>query len=132
MKFQKRGKRSKWSGWGNRNREMSGHDSDEFFSGSERTVDGKYTGSLARVKLAGGSIDLSKATLPEDGATLELDVMLGGYKIRMPNDWKLVIIADVTMGDISDNRPSASEGERTGPTLTIDGRVFMGGVEISD
>ena len=132
MKFKKHGKRSDWGGWANRKHEMSGHDSDEFFSGSERKVDGEYTGSLARVKLAGGSIDLSKATLPEDGATLELDVMLGGYKIRMPNDWKLVIIADVTMGDISDNRPSASEGERTGPTLTIDGRVFMGGVEISD
>lgn len=132
MKFQKSGKRSDWGGWGNRNREKSGNDSDEFFSGSDRTVDGEYTGSLARVKLAGGSLDLSKATLPEDGATLELDVMLGGYKIRLPNDWKLEVAADITMGDISDNRSDASEGGRTGSTLTIDGRVFMGGVEISD
>jgi predicted membrane protein len=132
MKFQKHGKRSDWGSWGNRNREMSGNDSDEFFSGSERKVDGEYTGSLARVKLAGGSLDLSKATLPEEGATLELDVMLGGYKIRVPNEWKIEFAADITMGEISDNRSDASEGERTGATLTIDGRVFMGGVEVSD
>jgi hypothetical protein len=50
----------------------------------------------------------------------------------MPNDWKMVVTADVTRSDISVNRPDASEDERTGSTLTIDGRVFMGGVEISD
>ena len=41
MKFQNHGKRSDWGGWDNRNREMSGHDFDEFFSGSERRVDGE-------------------------------------------------------------------------------------------
>jgi hypothetical protein len=46
----------------------------------------------------------------------------------MPSDWKLVVTADVTVGDISDNRPNAPEGGRTGSTLTINGRVFMGGV----
>jgi hypothetical protein len=57
--------------------------------------------------------------------------MLGGYKIRVPNEWKVEFAADITMGEISDNRPDA-DGDRTGATLTIDGRVFMGGVEISD
>ena len=76
-------------------------------------------------------IDLSSATLPEDGATLELDILLGEYKIRVPNDWKLDIKAEVTMGQIEVNRLSVEE-ERSGPTLTIDGRVLMGGVGITD
>ncbi len=94
-------------------------------------MDGEYTGSRARVKMASDGIDLSSATLPEGGATLELDILLGEYKVRVPNDWKLDIKAQVTMGQIEVNRPPV-EGERSGPTLTIDGRVLMGGVGITD
>jgi predicted membrane protein len=108
----------------------SGDNSNSFFSESKNKVDGEYTGSVAQIKLGGGSIDLRNATLPEEGATLELDVKLGGYKIRVPHDWKLDIRADVMMGEISDNRPDPDE-ERTGSTLTIDGQVFLGGIEIS-
>ncbi|MCI0775688.1 MAG: hypothetical protein J4O01_02620 [Chloroflexi bacterium] len=125
MKFRGGGRR-----WRNRHWVDSSHDSDALFSGGGRQVDGEYTGSRARVKLASDGIDLTAATLPEAGATLELDVLLGEYKIRVPNDWKLDIRAEVTMGQIDVNRPTVEE-ERSGPTLTIDGRVLMGGVEIS-
>ncbi|MBT4126681.1 MAG: hypothetical protein HOJ22_05585 [Chloroflexi bacterium] len=110
----------------------SSHDANEFFSGSERVVDGEYTGSLARVKLAGGSIDLTNATLPEEGALLELDIVLGGYKIRVPKDWSVEINADINMGEISDNREDHGGDAEPGSTLSIGGRVFMGGVEISN
>jgi len=110
----------------------SSHDANEFFSGSERVVDGEYTGSLARVKLAGGSIDLTNATLPEDGALLELDIVLGGYKVKVPNGWSVEINADINMGEISDNREDHGGDTESGPTLSIGGRVFMGGVEISN
>ncbi len=126
MKFQGGGRR-----WKNQHRIGSRHDSDAFFSGGGRQVDGEYTGSKARVKLASDGIDLSVATLPEDGATLILDIMLGEYKIRVPNDWKLEIRAEVTLGQIEVNRPDVEE-EPSGPTLTVDGRVLMGGVEITD
>lgn len=126
MKFQGRGRR-----WKNQHSIDSSHDSDAFFSGGGRQVDGEYTGSKARVKLASDGIDLSMATLPEEGATLNLDIMLGEYKIRMPNDWKLDIRTEVTMGQIEVNRQNVEE-ERSGPTLTVDGRVLMGGVEITD
>lgn len=110
----------------------SSHDANEFFSGSERVVDGEYTGSLARVKLAGGSIDLSNATLPEEGAVLELDIVLGGYKVRVPKTWAVDINADINMGEISDNRDAHGGDAQAGPKLTIGGRVFMGGVELSN
>ena len=126
MKFRGGGRR-----WKNRHRIDSSHDSDAFFSGGGRQVEGEYTGSRARVKLASDGIDLTAATLPEGGATLDLDILLGEYKIRVPNDWKLDIRAEVTMGQIDVNRPTVEE-ERSGPTLTIDGRVLMGGVEISE
>ncbi len=131
MKFQKGRNGGDHGPRGGHNRDKSSHDANEFFSGSERVVDGEYTGSLARVRLAGGSIDLTNATINENGAILELDVTLGGYKIRVPNDWKLDLQADVNMGEISDNRPDP-ESPREGSTLTIGGRIFMGGVEISN
>ena len=124
MKFQGRGRRWKGHGIG------PGHNTEAFFSGGGRQVDGEYTGSNARVKLASDGIDLTRATLPEDGATLNLDVLLGEYKIRVPGDWKLDIRAEVTMGQIEVNRPD-NDDERSGPTLVIDGRVLMGGVEIT-
>ncbi|MBT3996196.1 MAG: hypothetical protein HOF01_10405 [Chloroflexi bacterium] len=131
MKFQKGRNWGDHGPRGGSNRGNSSHDANEFLSGSERVVDGEYTGSLARVRLAGGSIDLTNATISEDGAVLELDVTLGGYKIRVPNDWKLDLQADVNMGEISDNRPDP-ESPREGSTLTIGGRIFMGGIEISN
>ncbi len=94
-------------------------------------MEGEYTGSTARVKLASEGLDLSMATLPEDGATLKLDITLGEYKVRVPNEWKLDIQADMTMAEIEVNRPTEPAEGRAGPTLTIGGRVFMGGVEIT-
>ncbi len=130
------GRKRRHRQWG-RNWQRSGqktgsvHDTDELFSDSERQIEGEYTGSTASVRLAGGILDLTRATLPPEGATLDLDVTLGGYKIRIPADWQLDIRADVTFGELEDKRPTPSE-TRTGPTLTIEGRVFMGGVEITD
>jgi len=124
MKFEGGGKR-----WKNRKRCGSPHDSNSFFSGGSRQVDGEYTGSTARVKLGSDGIDLTTATMPDEGATINLDVTLGEYKIRVPKNWKIDLKAHVTMGQIEDNR-APSEEERTGPTLTVGGKVFMGGIEI--
>lgn len=109
----------------------TGNDTNEFFSGSERHIDGEYTGSSVNVMLAGGLLDLTAATLPEEGATLDVDVKLGGYKLRIPNDWIIDLKAEVALGEVNDSRPSV-EGTRPGPTLTITGKVFMGGIEISN
>ncbi len=129
MKFHGRGRR-----WKNQCRTGPSRDVGGFFSGGGRQVEGEYTGSKARVKLASEGIDLSMAKLPEDGATLTLDIILGEYKIRIPNDWKLDIKTELTMAQVEVNRPDGPDGKesRSGPTLTIDGRVFMGGVEISE
>lgn len=131
-KFKMRFAGGRGGGFHKRRQSSSSHDANEFFSGSERVVDGEYTGSTASVKLAGGSIDLTNATLPEEGALLELDVVLGGYKVRVPKDWSVEINADINMGEISDNRADHGGNTESGPTLRIGGRVFMGGVEISN
>ena len=110
--------------------ERSDHDASEFFSEGEQRIDGEYTGSSAIVRLGGGKLDLTGATLPPEGATLDLDITLGGYEVRIPNDWQLDIRADVALGELKDTRPGPGD-TRTGPTLTIGGRVFMGGVEIT-
>ena len=125
MRFEGHGRR-----WKKHRRSHSAEENGDFFSGGSRQVEGEYTGSTGRVRLSSGGIDLSSATLPEDGATLRLDIKLGEYRIRVPNDWKLDIQADVTMGEIGDDREAVEEG-RSGPTLTIGGHVLMGGVHIT-
>jgi len=57
---------------------------------------------------------------------------LGGYKVRVPNGWSVEINADINMGEISDNRAEHGGDTEAAPKLTIGGRVFMGGVEISN
>jgi predicted membrane protein len=133
MKFRGKGKRWQNRGWCRPSGDSSSDsstDSSAFFSGGSRRFEGEYTGGTARAKLASEGLDFSDATLPEGGAILRLDVTLGEYKIRVPQDWKIDLQAEVTMGEISDNRDSVDE-PRTGPTLTIEGKIFMGGVEIS-
>jgi hypothetical protein len=126
MKFQGGGKR-----WKNKHSHGSSNDASAFFSSGSRSFEGEYTGSTEKIRLGSGGIDFSTATLSEEGATLRLDIALGEYKIRVPNDWKVDIQTEITMAEIDDDRAPASEEERTGPTLTIGGKVLMGSVHIS-
>ena len=57
---------------------------------------------------------------------------MGGYKVRVPNGWSVEINTDINMGEISDNRAEHGGDTEAAPKLTIGGRVFMGGVEISN
>jgi predicted membrane protein len=125
MKFQGGGKR-----WKNKHGHRSSSEASAFFSGGSRSFEGEYTGSTEKVRLGSGGIDFSTATLPEEGATLRLDIALGEYKIQVPSHWKVDIQTEITMAEIEDDRAPAEE-ERTGPTLTVGGKVLMGSVHIS-
>jgi predicted membrane protein len=67
------------------------------------------------VRLARGSIDLTTETITEDGTILELYVMLGGYKIRVPNDWKFDLQADVNMGEYLTTDPTLNRRAKLQP-----------------
>lgn len=124
MKFEGGGRR-----WKNR-QNCSNVDTSQFFAGGSRSFEGEYTGSTEKIRLGSGGIDFSTATLPAEGATLRLDIALGEYKIRVPSEWKVDIKTEITMAEVEDDR-LPSEEERTGPTLTIGGKVLMGSVHIS-
>ncbi len=125
MNFQGGGKR-----WKNKHGHRSRSEASAFFSGGSRSFEGEYTGSTEKIRLGSGGIDFLKATLPEEGATIRLDIALGEYKIRVPKEWKVDIKTEITMAEIQDDREPA-EDERTGPTLTVGGKVLMGSVHIS-
>ncbi len=125
MKFQGGGRR-----WKNKHGNHSNVDASAFFSSGSRSFDGEYTGSTEKIRLGSGGIDFLKATLPEEGATIRLDIALGEYKIRVPKEWKVDIKTEITMAEIQDDREPA-EDERTGPTLVVGGKVLMGSVHIS-
>ena len=87
-------------------------------------------GGIINCVMGGTEIDLTNATL-EKGATIDVFLMMGGAKIKVPKDWNVVLDTDNIMGDSKD-RNAEDEGvvEDNSKTLKIRGTVLMGGLEI--
>lgn len=99
-------------------------------SGGERRVEGEFKGGSASVFLGSGKLVLTEATLPTDGAVLDITAVLGSYEVITPDGWNVVLEADAFLGDIDDKRRNKRSADSTSPTLAIRGSVFMGEIEI--
>lgn len=87
-------------------------------------------GGIINCVMGGTEIDLTNATL-EKGATIDVFLMMGGAKIKVPKDWNIVLDTDNIMGDSKDrNAEDEDVVEDNSKTLKIRGTVLMGGLEI--
>ncbi len=87
-------------------------------------------GGIINCVMGGTEIDLTNATL-EKGATIDVFLMMGGAKIKVPKDWNVVLDTDNIMGDSKDlNAEDEGVVEDNSKTLKIRGTVLMGGLEI--
>lgn len=87
-------------------------------------------GGIINCVMGGTEIDLTNATL-EKGATIDVFLMMGGAKIKVPKDWNVVLDTDNIMGDSKDrNAEDEDVVEDNSKTLKIRGTVLMGGLEI--
>jgi predicted membrane protein len=87
-------------------------------------------GGIINCVMGGAEIDLTNTKL-EKGATIDVFLMMGGAKIKVPKDWNVILDTDNIMGDSKD-RNAEEEGvvEDNTKTLKIRGTVLMGGLEI--
>lgn len=82
---------------------------------------------------AGLEIDLTKAEMTSDGATIELNSVFSGVEIIVPKSWSVKVVAKSIVGAIEnylENDENKDQEESTKPVLTIKGVAIFSGVEI--
>ncbi len=71
---------------------------------------------------------LAGSTTDAEGAVLDVLVVMGGVKLRVPRDWRVSLELMALMGAAVD-KTSSPEGD-TEKVLRVRGLVLMGGIEV--
>jgi predicted membrane protein len=74
------------------------------------------------------TLDLSRATMAGEMATVDVSVLMGGVQIIVPPDWEVFMQVVPFMGGCVDARRSPSQAPAR--KLFVRGRVILGGVTI--
>lgn len=87
-----------------------------------------FKGGEVTAFLSGCEIDLRRAGLSPDGAVLEIESVLSGVEILVPDGWDVRLEVVPILGALSDEtrRPQSAGG----PRLSVRGRAILSGVEI--
>jgi hypothetical protein len=91
--------------------------------------------------MGGSQLDLRQATIaPGQEAVIDIDALMGGIAIRVPENWQVDVGTTMIMGGVDDQRPRASRRQSTdapatpdaspAPRLRVTGTIVMGGLVI--
>jgi len=95
-------------------------------SSSKNTSD-DYHGSVITAILGGVELDLSKVKIEKE-AILRVSVVMGGIDLRVPDDVVVINRTQSILGGI--DVKSQPVPTKSAPTLTIEGQIIMGGVDV--
>jgi len=99
-------------------------------SGSHIRIESQaWTGGELSAFASGVEMDLRYARLAEGGATLNLQVVMAGIDIRVPDTWLVVCDITPTLGG-ADDVTRSTQGDPSAPRLRVVGSVTLGGVSI--
>lgn len=96
----------------------------------DRIISGDFHGGSINVVMGNGTLDMRDARIVDKPATLEVSVVMGEVKVRVPPDWNTRIANSTQMGDTKDIR--ARQNDSDNPDLIISGSVTMGSLQITD
>lgn len=97
-------------------------------SGNKLKIDAQdFRGGEITAVMGGVDLDLRRASLAGDEATIQLFAMWGGIEIKVPADWTVVVRGVPILGGIEDKTVPPLDAKKR---LFISGYVLMGGVEI--
>ena len=96
----------------------------------DRIVSGDFYDGSINVVMGNGTLDMREATIVDKPATLEVSVVMGEVKVRVPTEWNARIVNSSQMGDTKDTRRSQNNSDD--PDLIIRGSVTMGSLQITD
>lgn len=101
-----------------------------FAGGRDVRLDSQsFRGGEASSVMGGIRMDLRDAAIEGDEAVIEINAVMGGVELRVPENW-VVVYSDVDsfLGGVEDRTRSVpSENSQR---LVLRGTVFMGGLEI--
>ena len=100
--------------------------------GSRRIQSSDFHGGNVTVIAGGFDIDLRGATMPSDSAVIEVFVLMGGAVFRIPESWNAVLNVTPLIGGTDCKSRMHSPDEGPVKTLTINGFILMGGVEVKN
>ena len=98
----------------------------------DRCDDQQFDGGDLSAVMGTLDMDLSGARLKGQEADLNVKVVMGEIKLRVPREWQVVVAGNPVLGEVKDRtRPAAGDGEGQ-PRLVVHCDVVMGTLEISD
>ena len=102
------------------------------FSGLKRRFESdKFRGGKATAVMGGLELDLTKAKLKDNQATIELTAILGGIDLFVPREWKVVVDSSAILGGVDDkHRPVPSTTIQM--TLYVKATAILGGIDIKN
>ncbi len=89
-----------------------------------------YRGTGCLAFMGQVKLDLTKAELAPEGATLEVFAMWGAVEVRVPSHWSVELRVIPFMGGAEDKSRPPGPIEGFKPRLVITGFVWMAGVEV--
>lgn len=101
------------------------------FSSSTHVLESQEL-SRAELSVMFGSleVDARQARPAPDGVVIDVGVLAGSIRLRVPETWRVAPEALVIFGGIEDKRPRPANPAQDAPRLVIRGFVGMGGVEL--
>ncbi|MDE2688698.1 MAG: DUF5668 domain-containing protein [Chloroflexota bacterium] len=96
----------------------------------DRIISGDFHGGSINVVMGSGTLDMRDARIVDKPATLEVSVVMGEVKVRIPIDWSVQVANAATMGEVKDTRSQRNESGN--PDLIISGSVTMGSLQVTD
>jgi len=102
------------------------------FSGLKRRFESeKFRGGKATAIMGGLELDLTKAKLKDNQATIELTAILGGIDLFVPREWKVVVDSSAILGGV-DDKHSPVPPTTIQMTLYVKATAILGGIDIKN
>lgn len=99
-------------------------------SGVKRTnLSRDFHGGEAMAVMGGIELDLRDAVMDRREAVLDVSTVMGGMKIRVPENWKVVSHVNTVLGGYQDNTRHPTNDDHR---LVLKGTVLMGGLQVSN
>ncbi len=97
----------------------------------ERIVSDEFKGGQAAVVMGEAKLDLRESSITEKPASIEVTVVMGEMKLRVPDEWNVRVENVTIMGESGDERLRC-DTQSSQADLVIGGAVLMGSLKIED
>ena len=100
-----------------------------FGGGKQQITSQRFSGGSVTAVFGSAQIDLRDASLADGRAVIDLTVLFGGVKLRIPDGWAVDAQSTHLLSGVQDERTRSAQSP-DGEQLTITGLCMLGGVSI--